>query len=210
MIKVYKDLNRLNKPTVFGIGYLESGDFHCCDRYGRIDEAYVKWYSMIRRCYSSVVHKRQPAYAECEVCEEWLNYQNFAKWYYSHELEDGIKWELDKDLLRSNNKIYSPETCVLIPKDINALLTLRKNDRGKYPLGVCKRVDKKTGTVYYVARVNDRNKRLQGKYRYSVEEAYEDYKKLKREIIAQRIDEFEEVLDDKVIQALRNLNLEER
>ena len=207
---MYKNLNRLNKPTVFGMGYLGIGDFRCCDKYGCMDEAYVKWYSMIRRCYSSILHKRQPAYTKCEVCEEWLNYQNFAKWYYSHKLENGIKWELDKDLLRNNNKIYSPETCVLIPKDINILLTLRKNDRGKYPLGVSKRVDKKTGAIRYFGRVNDRNKRLQGKYRSTPEEAYEDYKKIKQEVIAQRIDEFKEVLDDKVIQALRNLDLDER
>lgn len=205
-----KNLDRLNKPTVFGIGYLGTGNFHCSDRYGHVDEAYIKWYSMIRRCYSPVLHKYQPAYAECEVCKEWLNYQNFAQWYYSHKLKDGIKWELDKDLLQSNNKIYSPETCVLIPKDINVLLTFRKNDRGRYPLGVSKKVDKKTGTIWYIGRVNDRNKRVQGKYRSTPEEAYEDYKKIKREVIAQRINEFKDILDNKVIRALTNLDLDER
>lgn len=207
---MYKNLDRLNRPTVFGVGYLGTGDFHCCDKYGHIDEAYVKWYSMIRRCYSAVLHKNQPTYTECEVCEEWLNYQNFAQWYYNHKLEKGIKWELDKDLLQNNNKIYSPETCALIPKDINVLLTLRKNDRGKYPLGVSKKVNKKTGTIWYIGRVNDRDRRIQGKYRSTPEEAYEDYKKIKKEIIIQRINEFKSVLDDKVIQALINLDLDER
>lgn len=207
---MYKDLDRLNKPTVFGIGYLGVGNFHCCDRHGHLDEAYVKWYAMMRRCYSSVLHKNQPTYAECEVCEEWLNYQNFAQWYYNHKLKEGVKWELDKDLLQNNNKLYSPETCTLIPKDINILLTFRKNDRGEYPLGVSKKMDKKTGAVWYIGRVNNRDKRMQGKYRDTPEEAYKDYKRLKREVIAQRINEFKDVLNDEVIQALTNLNLDER
>ena len=34
------------------------------------------------------------------------------------------------------NKIYSPETCVFIPEEINSFLTKRQNHRGNYPLGV--------------------------------------------------------------------------
>ena len=51
---------------------------------------------MIIRCYSNNYHQREPSYKECSVCEEWLNFQNFAKWWYINYFEEG---DLDKDLL---------------------------------------------------------------------------------------------------------------
>ena len=52
------------------------------------------------------------------------------------EQEDWEDKELDKDLLIYQNKIYSPETCVLVPTYINSFMTKRQNARGLYPLGV--------------------------------------------------------------------------
>ena len=71
---------------------------------------------MIIRCYSNNYHQREPSYKECSVCEEWLNFQNFAKWWYINYFEEG---DLDKDLLVKDNKIYSPKYCCILPKQIN-------------------------------------------------------------------------------------------
>ena len=67
-------------------------------------------------------------YANCAVCNEWLNYNNFAAWYMGkiQLLNPNYAYEIDKDLLfpiygkRTNGiKLYSPITCVLIPHDLN-------------------------------------------------------------------------------------------
>lgn len=77
---------------------------------------------MLERCYSARYQERKPTYKGCSVCDEWLNYQNFAKWYDDNYYE--IKGEimcLDKDILVKGNKIYSPENCVFVPNYINVL-----------------------------------------------------------------------------------------
>ena len=67
-------------------------------------------------------------YEKCSVCEEWHNYQKFllngfAKNYYEIAQE---RMEIDKDILVKNNKIYSPDTCVFVPRRINSLLIKKR------------------------------------------------------------------------------------
>lgn len=81
---------------------------------------YQKWASMLSRCYSSRVQKRQPAYVGVTVCEEWLTFSNFKSWM---EKQDWEGKELDKDLLFHGNLIYSPETCVFLDKPLNLFLS---------------------------------------------------------------------------------------
>ena len=68
---------------------------------------------MIRR-----FKKNKPKYKDKSVCEEWHNYANFKLWYEKH-ITEGCQIDLDKDLLKQGNKIYSPETCLLIEHYIN-------------------------------------------------------------------------------------------
>ena len=92
-------------------------------------EECVKWFSMFVRCYDEKYHKRQPTYIECEVSDEFCNFQNFANWYYHHKYVCKYPLEIDKDLLYEGNKIYSPSTCCLIPKEINATLNSKRHDK---------------------------------------------------------------------------------
>ena len=94
---------------------------------------YDSWCNLIGRCYSKSQLSRRPTYTGCKVCDEWLIYSNYKNWYLDNYI-DG--YHLDKDILSGNSKIYSPETCVFIPVNLNVLLTDRRNGRGKYPLGV--------------------------------------------------------------------------
>lgn len=113
-----KDLMR---PTVQGVGFIGDGIYSTRDGRHKTKQ-YMTWNGMITRCYSDSWHKKKPSYSECETCEEWQNFQNFAAWYDDNYPNDGLHYELDKDLLVMGNKIYSPETCLFIPRKINSFL----------------------------------------------------------------------------------------
>lgn len=86
------------------------------------------WNDMMRRCYDNELHVIQPTYKNCCVCDEWHDFNNFLEWYnnnFPYHIENmGIKLELDKDLLSEGEcKIYSPDTCIFIPKKANGFTT---------------------------------------------------------------------------------------
>lgn len=103
----------------FGKGYEGVGKYEQ-HRNNKVTKEYEVWSKMLTRCYDEKYHKRYPTYVDCEVCEEWLNFQNFAEWYNnnSYELPE-YPTQLDKDWLVYGNKVYSPDTCVLVPSIIN-------------------------------------------------------------------------------------------
>ena len=117
--------------SVYGIGYIGIGNYKLSiDR--KQTDCYRAWGSMLRR----VVGKDSTCYRGCSVCEEWLCYQNFAKWWHENYYDCGEKLELDKDIKVVNNKLYSPDTCLLVPHSINSLFCKSTKSRGKYPLGI--------------------------------------------------------------------------
>ena len=83
---------------------------------------YSRWVGMLKRCYSEKYLKLNPNYMGCTVCDEWLTFSNFKAWMESQEWEGK---ELDKDLL-GDGKIYSPDTCCFVTKNINYFLVHRK------------------------------------------------------------------------------------
>lgn len=97
--------------------------------------SYKRWANMLRRCYDKEYHVKKPTYIGCKVCEEWLRFSNFKKWFDENYV-DG--YALDKDILIKGNKVYSPETCCFVPAALNSLLTKRDFHRGSYPVGVQK------------------------------------------------------------------------
>lgn len=97
---------------------------------------YSRWTTMLSRCYSKRVHKRYPTYIGCTVCDEWLLFSNFSRWMKS---QDWKNKHLDKDILVSGNKIYSPEFCLFVSNDINNLLKTNNNrSSANYMSGVSK------------------------------------------------------------------------
>ena len=86
---------------------------------------YVRWRNMIERCYSKKYHTRKPSYSDCSVCLEWLTFSNFSEWM------KGQNWsglELDKDILSGDKKVYSPETCLFITKEVNVFMSSSNAD----------------------------------------------------------------------------------
>lgn len=114
------------------------------DKDGKVLHWYQTWRGMLSRAYCKVYHKKHPTYVGTTVCQEWLIASNFKVWYERNHIED---WVLDKDLLGGESKIYSPSTCMYIPKEINS--AIRSYPRGKYPRGVMAQSGK------YLARWRD-------------------------------------------------------
>ena len=100
---------------------------------GKRLKSYYVWKSMLQRCYSIKVHTRRPTYIGCTVCEEWKDFGTFQTWFDANYREG---FALDKDILVLGNKVYSPATCVLVPQEINSLLTDSGGARGLWPQGV--------------------------------------------------------------------------
>ena len=119
-------------PTVQGVGYIGAGDFTSAKgSVGR--EAYVKWQSMLERCYSN--KDRHSAYFDCSVHSDWHNFQVFAKWCVSQKYY-GSGYDIDKDILVTGNRVYSENTCCLVPSEINAMVIGLRFINGNSDMGV--------------------------------------------------------------------------
>lgn len=123
---------------VYGVGINDMPKGSCSETvYGKsvLHLFYIKWRNMLIRCYSAKFHKTNPAYIGCSVCEEWKTLSKFKEWLDRQPLERH-SWSLDKDLLFTENHIYSPETCILVPSWLNNFVIERGASRGKYMIGV--------------------------------------------------------------------------
>jgi len=113
------DANYTVKPII-------NGKTICCPYYSR-------WKEMLVRAYSDKLHQRQPTYKDTIVCNEWLSFMNFREWMIKQKWE-GL--ELDKDIIKPNNKVYSPNHCCFVTKQLNTLLIDCGSSRGDCELGV--------------------------------------------------------------------------
>ena len=197
--------------TVYGYGYVGEGKYNRKDNHNR----YEKWSKMIRRCYDPYELNKRPTYINCFVCDEWLNFQNFAKWYEEnyYEVKDEIM-ALDKDILYKNNKIYSPKTCIFVPKRINSLFIRSDASRGEYPIGVS----------YYYKKDRDwerlmvschiyENNRTKNKFLgyFSLDkpfQAFYCYKQFKENYIKQVADEYKDLIPKKLYDAMYKYEVE--
>jgi len=94
---------------------------------------YTTWKNMLRRGYSNKFKIKQPTYKDVTVCEEWHRFSTFRAWMQAQCCEGS---HLDKDLLVPGNKVYSPESCVFVSRQVNNFFLDRGNDRGDYKIGV--------------------------------------------------------------------------
>lgn len=128
-----------NSRTITGVGFIGCGPYKARSKDGSgIEKSYQCWKDMIIRCYSDEYHKLRPTYKVCTVCDEWHNYQNFAKWFEGNYPKDGRTYHLDKDLKVIGNKIYSPETCMFIDPVVNAFIGSGSSSRNNLMIGVSK------------------------------------------------------------------------
>lgn len=144
------------KKTIYGVGYNSRGK-HQVKKDGKNTVAYSVWQSMLRRCYCPTHQKTHPTYIGCVVVDEWHDFQVFSEWYKNQNYSD-CNYQLDKDILYINNKIYSPHTCCLIPKEINVLFADSRATRGSFPQGVY--FDKRRNKYISRLKISDKSKYL--------------------------------------------------
>ena len=66
--------------TIYGMGYLGDGKYTGWIN-GDHTAEYEIWAKIIGRCYHEKDKEKYRSYYDIsEVCDEWLNYQNFAEW----------------------------------------------------------------------------------------------------------------------------------
>jgi hypothetical protein len=189
------------RRSVAGIGYIGDGWYSPANS----RQVFTIWSNMIVRCYDEESLKKNITYVGCSVDGRWHCFQDFASWCEAQpEFVNNKDWCLDKDIIERGNKIYSPDKCSFVPRDINNLFTLRGNERGEYPLGVHK--ERKYGR--FIAQVNKGGKRVcLGRFD-TPEEAFVVYKAAKEEVIKNLAVTYKDSINKAVYESLINWNIE--
>jgi hypothetical protein len=152
---------------------------------------YVRWVGILRRTDSRDPNwKDYRLYEDCTLHPDWLYLSNFIDWVTSWD-----NWEtkcIDKDIKYPGNRMYSPDTCIMVSKEINNFFVEPSN---RTPVAS----DLPQGVYYSLPR--DRNKntpyraisRFEGKQIWggkhaTVESALQAFRKLKFESLGTLIE----------------------
>lgn len=170
-------------PVVYGVG--ASGNKYPTSKNGKRIKEHNSWNGILTRCFDKKTKEKYPTYKDTTCCDEWLLYDNFYEWLHSQENFDkwlnGSRWAVDKDILVKGNKIYSPETCCLVPMNINSFFSSHGNKLYDMPAGID--MVKGKFLVRCCNPITNNRERL-GLYK-TLEEAFCVYKQRKEDIIKQ-------------------------
>lgn len=187
------------KPTLNGNEVKFKSGFFPSKSNGKHTVYYNVWMGIRKRCLNK--DRRHPSYSDCIICDEWKDFQIFAKWYDENYKEG---FNIDKDILIKGNKVYSPETCCVVPKEINLAVMNDKNRRGKYPIGMY--FDKSNNA--FQARISKYGiPTYLGSYN-STDEAFKVYKKAKEDYLKELANKYKENISEAVYNALINYKVE--
>lgn len=179
--------------TVFNVGYLGVGKHKI--QYPETmtnTKVYMSWKNMLDRCYCERHKEKNPCYFEIStVCEEWHNFQNFAEWYSKKEYPVNERLHLDKDIKYPGNMFYSPKTCLLVPQRLNMMFMNKSNNRG-LPNGIVRQ-----GKGYLAKYCGEKI----GVFT-TVEEAYREQTKKKKEEIVKLANEYKSIVPEEVYDAI--------
>jgi len=159
---------------------------------------------MLSRSYNAKTKKNLPTYEGCSVCDSWLVYSNFKKFYNEnyYEIEELGRTELDKDIICKGNKVYSPQTCIFVQHTINSLFTKRQNDRGTLPCGVTF-----VNGKYMAQCRNNKIKKYLGIFK-TKELAFNAYKIFKENFIQETANKYKSQLPTNLYTAMMNYVVE--
>lgn len=192
--------------TVYNVGYIGVGE------HKNQTLVYYCWHNMIKRCYNEEYKKSHPGYDGCTVDDFWHNFQNFATWWEDNYYEVGDEvMTLDKDILVKGNRIYSPETCLIVPMRVNSLFIKSPNTTSNLPIGVIysNRTGIHGGKRYIGAFTSPYNrKKKQNKAFHTIEDAFVFYKTHKDIIIKEVAEEYKGKVPRQVYDALLKYEVE--
>ena len=190
-------------PSVYGVGI--TGTKYPIRVNGRNTKEYNLWRDMLRRCYSETFQKKHPTYEGCKVSNNFLHYEYFYEWCHKQvgfaNDGNGNPFQLDKDLLIKGNKVYSEDSCVFLPNEINSLLTRREALRGKHLIGVHWCNTKKA----FVAQVRKNKGKSEHLGLFKTEmEAFKAYKTAKESFVKEQATKWKSQIDERAYLALIN------
>lgn len=113
-------------PIVCGIGY--KGD-------GPVDDSiYDIWFNILKRVTGKYdKHISDKYYTDVSIDDEWLNFQNFQRWFIENNYQRYLH-VVDKDL--SGRRMYGPKTSYAIPYFINTAIIYNKENNKKVLFGI--------------------------------------------------------------------------
>lgn len=118
---------------------------HVKDGVRYVTRAKVVWKGVIERTiYAGTFQTNHPSYLG--VTNGFECFDDFADWCqyqvgYLNKASNGRFWNLDKDVIKPNNKVYNRDSCAFIPTEINNLLIFRQaqaphRTKDSLPIGV--------------------------------------------------------------------------
>lgn len=176
--------------------------------------AYTAYSLIKKRCINggNKIDNIPEAYRDVTMCQEWIdNPKAFVKWYLEHYYcIDGEIMAVDKDLFGKEQKIYSPETCCILPQRLNALLAnCKKHYYGErtaddLPLGV--RYDKEK--YYSEIQFMGSGRPIKLSKWDTAEEAFSEYKLMKQADICRVVAEYKDKIPDYIYRELLKIDIQ--
>ena len=190
-------------PSVYGVGVL--GTEYLSKINGVQTKEYKLWTGMLQRCYSDTLKKKRQTYIDCKVSDNFKSYEYFYEWCNKQVGFGNQDWHLDKDLLIKGNKLYSEDTCVFIPLEINSVLTKSDKKRGEHLIGVCWLNTNKA----FIAQVNMNNGKPEylGSFKTEIE-AFDAYKQAKESFIKGLANKWQGKIDERAYKALMSYTVD--
>ena len=190
--------------SIHGVGFIGVGR-HIVSKNKVHSKSYRTWRRIYDKCYSEKYHKDHPTYKNCTIGTEWHNFQVFGDWF-----EENWKpwmdssWHLDKDLLVKGNKMYSSETCCIVPQEINNIFVKHTVNCEGTPVNI--RISK--SRKKYEARIRKEGIATHLKTCETLEEAFKVHKVAKEIRIKEIADKWKGLIAEKAYNAMYNWEVE--
>lgn len=173
---------------------------------GKQAKEYDLWRGMLGRCFDEKIRSHTPTYVDCTVSENFKNYEYFYDWCQNQIGFRKQGYHLDKDLLSGENKIYSEDTCVFIPCEINSQFSGGKTKQLHLPAGITWNRDRWKDTFSYLVRISKKGKLKHiGRWK-DLDPAIAAYTEAKKAYLLELAEEHKDNIDPRAYQALLRIS----